>query len=271
LPGQRGRGNALSAPAVSAQTAGLGRAFTRADGRDRIGVPFWNGLLSAFGAMAITLAAGFLATMALIYGIVLATGRMPSLNPTHPLVLCGDLASYTAAGWFAQWRLRAAGRVAFRRLHGADVRAILIAAATLILIRIGMAFELIATHQTAHVQRGFEHFAIVGDAPAVTIISISLGVFVFIALAPVVEEMMFRGLLFGALAPRIGVLGAALVSAVLFGAAHGDAVLFPFIAALGFVCAVAYAATGNLWVPITLHALSNVVGAAFLITSSTPS
>ena len=36
------------------------------------------------------------------------------------------------------------------------------------------------------------------------------------------EEMLFRGLLFGALAPRIGVLAAALVSALLFGAAHGD-------------------------------------------------
>ena len=49
---------------------------------------------------------------------------------------------------------------------------------------------------------------------------------------------------------------------------HGDPVLFPTLAALGFVNALAYAATGNLWVRIILHALNNALGAALLIAAS---
>ena len=91
---------------------------------------------------------------------------------------------------------------------------------------------------------------------------------VLVAIGPLVEEMVFRGLLFGALAPRIGVLLGALVSALLFGLAHGDPVLFPALAALGFVNALLYARTANLTVPVALHGLSNALGAAFLIASS---
>ena len=49
---------------------------------------------------------------------------------------------------------------------------------------------------------------------------------------------------------------------------HGDAILFPTLAALGFVSAIAYAATGNLWVSVTLHAFNNAIGAVFHITTS---
>ena len=252
---------------MSAQTAGFGRAFTRADGRDRIGIPFWNGLLSALGAVAITIAVAFVAILLLLVVIILSTGNMPSLNPGHPLAATGEIASYVAGGWFAWWRLRTTGRTPFRRLRAGDVRAILIGVGVLSLVRIGTAVQLIATHQTKHVQSGFEHFDVVGKLPNVTIISIALAVAATVVVAPLVEEIVFRGLLFGALAPRIGVLAAALVSALVFGAVHGDPVLFPTIAALGFVSAIAYAATGNLWVSITLHALNNAVGAIFLVSA----
>ncbi len=151
-------------------------------------------------------------------------------------------------------------RAPFRRLRGGDVRAILIGTGALFVVRIGTAFQLVATHQTNHVQSGFEHFDVVGKAPDITVLSIALAALAMVVVAPVAEELLFRGLLFGALAPRIGVLAAALVSAVLFGAAHGDPILFPTLAALGFVSAIAYAATGNLWVSVTLHALNNAVG-----------
>jgi membrane protease YdiL (CAAX protease family) len=253
---------------MSAQTAVLGRAFTRADGRDRIGVPFWNGILSALGAFGISIATAFAAIFLLVVVIILSTGNMPSLNPGHPLAATGEIVSYAAGGWFAWWRLRSIGRTPFRRLRGGDVRAILIGIGVLFLVRIGTAVQLIATHQTKHVQSGFEHFDVVGKLPNVTLISIALAVLAMVVVAPIVEEMVFRGLLFGALAPRLGVLAAALVSAIIFGAIHGDPVLFPTLAALGFVSAVAYAATGNLWVSVTLHAVNNAVGAAFLVSSS---
>ena len=67
------------------------------------------------------------------------------------------------------------------------------------------------------------------------------------------------------MAGRIGIIAGAILTAIIFGLVHGDPVLFPTLAALGLVTALAYAATGNLWVPITLHILNNALGAAFLV------
>lgn len=255
-------------PIVSTQTTTFGRIFGRADGRDRIAVPFWNGILSALGAIAILVACGFVAAVVLMVVIVLSTGHLPSLNPGHPLIASTLIGSYLGGGAFAWMRLRRLGALRFHHLSGGDVRAILIAVLVLIVVRIGTVFQLVATHQTKHVQAGFEHFTVIGRLPHVTTISVVLLAISTVIVAPIAEEMLFRGLLFGALAPRLGVLAAAVISALLFGAAHGDAVLFPTLAALGFVNAIAYAATGNLWVPIAVHAINNAVSTAFLVTAS---
>jgi membrane protease YdiL (CAAX protease family) len=231
-------------------------------------VPFWDGILSALGAVGASVFTLFAGAVLLVFVAVLVTGHMPSTNPGHPLAEAAGIASYAAAGYIAWWRLRVIGFAPFRTLRGSDVRAILIGVAVLILVRIGTAVQLIATHQTNHVQSGFEHFSVVSKIPNVTLISVTLAVVSAVILAPIVEEIIFRALLFGALASRIGVLAAALVSGAIFGAVHGDLVLFPSLAALGFVAAIAYAATGNLWVSITLHAVNNAVGAAFLVATS---
>jgi membrane protease YdiL (CAAX protease family) len=193
---------------------------------------------------------------------------MPSLTPGHPLVAATELIFYIAAGWLAFRRMRTTGHNPFRRLHPTEVRTILLGITALLILRIGTAVQLILTNQTKHVQAGFEHFDVVTKAPTLTTLTIALAVLSMVILGPIVEELIFRGLLFGALAPRLGVLASALITALIFGAVHGDLVLFPTLAALGFVAALAYAATGNLWVPITLHMLNNALGAVFLVSTS---
>jgi membrane protease YdiL (CAAX protease family) len=253
---------------MSAGPLTLARVLSRDDGRDRVAVPFWNAVLSMLGAIAIGFVVSVVAIIVLMLVTILLTGRMPSTNPGHPLVAASELLFYLAGGAFAWWRLRAMGRLPLRKLTGADVRAILIGVAALFVVRIGTVVQLLATHQTKHVQSGFEHFDVVTSQPVVTVIGVGMGVVTMVAIAPLVEEMVFRGLLFGALAPRLGVLGSALISALLFGAIHGDPVLFPTLAALGFIGAIAYAATGNLTVSVTLHALNNALGAVILVTQS---
>ena len=237
--------------------------FTRDDGRDRIAVPFANGVLSALGALGIQI--GF--TMIALVGWVIVTHprKVSGINTGDPAILTIELLSYLLAGWFAWSRLRGAGRSAFRRLTAHDVRAILYGVAALIVVRIGTAFLLVATHQTKHVQSGFEHFDVVSKVPLITAIAVLLVAVTTVAVAPFVEETVFRGLLFGALAPRTGVLAGAFIVALLFGAAHVDLVLFPTLAALGFISALVYASGGNLWTSITLHALNNAVSVAALI------
>ena len=80
-----------------------------------------------------------------------------------------------------------------------------------------------------------------------------------VVLTPVFEEVIFRGLLFGALRRRLGPAGAALVSAAVFALAHGYGVLgFAAVFWSGLLWAWAYEQTGSLAPSITAHAVDNL-------------
>jgi hypothetical protein len=76
-------------------------------------------------------------------------------------------------------------------------------------------------------------------------------------IAPVTEEIFFRGYLYGFLR-RWGVLAAVVGSTLLFVAAHAIGSVLPLTQLVGGILfALAYEATGNLMVPITIHVLGN--------------
>ncbi|MGC2108086.1 MAG: CPBP family intramembrane glutamic endopeptidase [Candidatus Korobacteraceae bacterium] len=83
--------------------------------------------------------------------------------------------------------------------------------------------------------------------------------FVLAVLAGIVEEILFRGLLFRLSAKIVGTWGALLLTAALFGAAHAanpGATLGSSLAIAleaGILLGAAYAATTRLWLPIGLH------------------
>jgi membrane protease YdiL (CAAX protease family) len=78
-------------------------------------------------------------------------------------------------------------------------------------------------------------------------------------LAGILEELLFRALLFRLSSKILGTWGALLVTSALFGAAHaanhGATVSSSLAIALeaGILLGAAYAATGRLWLPIGLH------------------
>jgi membrane protease YdiL (CAAX protease family) len=85
------------------------------------------------------------------------------------------------------------------------------------------------------------------------------GGFALAVLAGIVEEILFRGLLFRLSAKLIGTWGALLFTAALFGAAHAanrGATLSSSIAIAveaGILLGASYSATTRLWLPIGLH------------------
>jgi len=88
-------------------------------------------------------------------------------------------------------------------------------------------------------------------------------VFVFTAvttIVPLVEEIYFRGLLFRWLHNRWGLYTGLLVSALTFGALHGDWIWAVATAVLGVLLAFVYWRSGSIWTSITLHATYNSVG-----------
>jgi len=89
---------------------------------------------------------------------------------------------------------------------------------------------------------------------------LAFGIISACLVAPVAEEILYRGVLFRSLANRTGVWAAAALSAVIFSAVHFyDLHGFLSVATFGFAAALLYAATGSLMSAILLHVLHNVL------------
>lgn len=77
-------------------------------------------------------------------------------------------------------------------------------------------------------------------------------------LAPVAEEMLYRGVLFRSCRNRLGVIPAALLSSFVFALLHFyDGYGLASVGVFGFSCALLYSATGSLTSVIALHMLYN--------------
>jgi membrane protease YdiL (CAAX protease family) len=80
--------------------------------------------------------------------------------------------------------------------------------------------------------------------------------------APLLEELLFRGLLQTSLSHYIPNWAAIALSAAIFAAFHGDPFAFPALMALGAVFGIIYYKTGSLRVTILLHMLNNAAALA---------
>jgi membrane protease YdiL (CAAX protease family) len=77
-------------------------------------------------------------------------------------------------------------------------------------------------------------------------------------LAPFAEEILYRGVLFGSIRNRLGVVPGALLSAAVFAILHFyDGYGLLSVGVFGFSCALLYAGTGSLSTVIALHILYN--------------
>ena len=85
-------------------------------------------------------------------------------------------------------------------------------------------------------------------------------IFVIVVVAPVVEELLFRGIIFTRWAHKWGVKRAIIFSSLLFGVLHLDGTLDAFV--FGVVMAILYLRTRTLLVPIACHMLNNAVAVA---------
>jgi|GEM_PF-1978966 len=90
-----------------------------------------------------------------------------------------------------------------------------------------------------------------------------------VVLAPLVEELVFRGTLQTWMTQRFGVVAAVLVSGTLFGLAHIDPLQATANTILGIVMGIAYYYSRSLWIPILIHFTNNFlialcVGTAFV-------
>jgi membrane protease YdiL (CAAX protease family) len=95
-----------------------------------------------------------------------------------------------------------------------------------------------------------------------TTVLLALSALLTTVIAPICEEILFRGYIFAALSKWRGWLSGAAITGVLFGAVHaGSAPLVDLapLAVLGFMLCVLYRRTGSLYPCIATHALNNSI------------
>ena len=78
-----------------------------------------------------------------------------------------------------------------------------------------------------------------------------------VVVAPIAEELVFRAGLYRYLRGAVGRTAAVVLSSMAFGLIHFSLVGFPSLMLVGVACCLVYEATGNLKVPIFLHAAFN--------------
>ncbi len=78
-------------------------------------------------------------------------------------------------------------------------------------------------------------------------------------IGPIAEEVLFRGLLMGVLAKRVGIAAAVFLSSVVFALSHVDVAFLAPLFVMGLILGVLYAFFRNLWVPILFHMVNNTV------------
>jgi len=88
--------------------------------------------------------------------------------------------------------------------------------------------------------------------------------------APVIEEAFFRGVLLPVLLRKYAVLPALLVSALFFALVHGHTLAILPLLVLGLGLGAAYLQTGNLLVPICMHAVFNAMNLLLLLAHASP-
>ena len=84
--------------------------------------------------------------------------------------------------------------------------------------------------------------------------------------APVLEELICRGLVLGTLRARYGVTLAWLVSALFFGVMHLQPVQVINAFVVGLILGYVYISTDSLWSVMILHAMNNAVAYLMMIT-----
>lgn len=222
-----------------------------------VGAPWrwWQATLAALGV--------FLVAQLTIGAVLLAAGiDIESFGVGANLILglFASVASFGLAWWFASWfgpqPLAKLGFVRPKR----DIWGLVAAGMVLFVIASSIISSLVARLWSGYNADQVQDLGLgqpTSDAHY-------FGTFLLLVVAaPIVEEVVFRGILFSGWRAK-GFSTAAIVSSTLFGLFHWQPNVVLATIVLGWIMAYIYEKTGSLWAPISLHALKNTVAFAIV-------
>jgi membrane protease YdiL (CAAX protease family) len=123
-------------------------------------------------------------------------------------------------------------------------------------------YELLITTFHLNIQTNDQRLLEEGrSAPITTYVTLFAAVFV----APFCEEVFFRSFVFMGLRNGMSLVWAIVLSALIFGAAHGDPGSFPVLFCIGLALAFMRWYTRSIWPGFILHAMNNGLSAILLV------
>lgn len=130
------------------------------------------------------------------------------------------------------------------------------------LVAAGMGMAILANVVTSYVMTVFTSWGVpypqFTDTMEATLISLFLNILTTAVLPALVEEMIFRGYLQGALRPY-GEGIALVLAALIFGLFHGNVLQFPFAFLLGLMLGWVTVQTGSIWPAVLIHFGNNLM------------
>jgi sodium transport system permease protein len=178
-------------------------------------------------------------------------------------IVLGELLLVVAptVGFIAARRISAAALGLDRAPPGAIVGGALFGAAAFYLVAVGLHAWIEHVWPTPpEVRRALERLVV--PASGARPLLIDLAAFALVPAAA--EELLFRGVLFGALRPRLGVVWTVLATAIAFGLYHGSVYRFLPAAFAGLLLGGVRAASGSLWPALAFHFANNAAVVASL-------
>ena len=97
--------------------------------------------------------------------------------------------------------------------------------------------------------------------------SLRLSFLALVVIPPFIEETVFRGFIFPALTKRLGLIGGAVVTSVLFAVAHWQLNVSIYTLILSLLLCFMYYKLRSIWPGIVLHMLNNYIAFAAIIHS----
>lgn len=100
-------------------------------------------------------------------------------------------------------------------------------------------------------------------------LSVILAGFLIVIVAPLSEELFFRGFMYAGLRRAMPIWPAAIISGLIFGSLHlggGNVGVAIQLSVFGVILAYLYERSGSLWAPILAHGLNNTIAFVLLLT-----
>jgi membrane protease YdiL (CAAX protease family) len=94
-----------------------------------------------------------------------------------------------------------------------------------------------------------------------------ISVFIMIVIiAPIIEEILFRGLIYRVFKGILGPFFAAVLSSVLFSFVHLNLLSFPYLFIFGIILCVYYEKENTIIIPILIHSIFNLIMFTLILT-----